>query len=56
MIRKYFIWWHRRREGYHRSCCIIGSTFHDIYHHKAWQSWHREQAERILNEQTPAPK
>lgn len=51
-IKKLFIWWHRRRAGYHAAQaahkCEQGyGTFRNRAWNVSWETWHKAQIERL---------
>jgi len=49
MIKRYLVWYHRRRMGYHKAMADYPeSLWHKNYlYHMTWRDWHKEQLERI---------
>ncbi len=43
-----FVWWHRRCEAYHRARLFDGTLTTHRTHHVAYQQWHKEQIERLI--------
>lgn len=45
-MRKFFIWYHRRRAAYHEACAeyykATGGYVCDVAWHRSWASYHTE--------------